>query len=154
MSVPLLLFHISRMSQQCLKNLLSLTIATHPHSLQHITLQIFFFSQSLSPSSFICMAIFKSAEIKMFRIQFPFLFYKMELQLVGNTELYIAGFSAHWLKCKSCTMQGHFISQAGDLSFYYKMFHFLAYWKWSSSLWSSKDTRLLNLITYYLNLNS
>jgi len=51
----------------------------------------------------------------------------MELQLAGNTKLYIAGFSAHWLKCKSCTMPGHFIPQAGDLSFYYKMFHFLAY---------------------------
>lgn len=48
-------------------------------------------------------------------------------------------------------MQGHFIPKAGDLNFYYKMFHFLTYWKFSSSIWSSEDSRLLNLITYYLN---
>lgn len=142
--------HIPGTSHWQLKNLFSLTISTHPHSLQHITLQISF---SLSSNSFIYTAIFKSTKIKMFRIQFPFWFYKMELQLAGNTKLCIAGFSAHWLKCKSCTTQGHFIPQAGDLSFYYKMFHFHTYWKWSSSLWSSKDSKLLNLITYYLNPN-
>lgn len=133
--LPIAASHFSGTSHWQLKNLFSLTIPPHPHSLQNITLQISF---SLSSNSFIYKATFKYTKIKIFRTPFPFWFYKMEL---------------HWLKCKSCTTQGHFIPQTGDLSFYYKMFHFPTHWKWSSSLQSSKDSKLFNLITYYLNLN-
>lgn len=152
--LPVIVLHFRNIPAVAQEHFLSDNCHTSSLSATYYSSNLLFLSQSLSPNSFICMTIFKSTKIKMFRIQFPFWFYKMKLQLVGNTKPYIAGFSAHWLKFKSCTVQGHFVPQAKDLSFHYKIFHFLTHWKWSSSFWSSKDSRLLKLITYYLNLNS
>lgn len=83
----------------------------HMSSLWNTILQIFSLFLSLSFNSFIYMTIFKATKIKAFRIQFPFWFYKMELQLVENTRLHIAvlvpiGLNVNLVPCKVISFQG------------------------------------------------